>query len=262
LGARVTGVPDPVYRAHVAPRLLAPAAELVLDALDPFAKGERILEADAGVGLLSRVLGRRVQDAEAELWVFDSKPSLVGPLRHLPGVRVAAAGAVGDLPVPDAAVETLVINGFNAARHPLARALGDARRALQPGGKLVFSCFIAGTFQELLDLLLEAIETRGEGDLCRRLSDARAAMADAGLLRDLLRKAGFEIEKYGEEERAVFPRGALVQDPLFTVFAPTIWLGEVPPLPWDAVADAVRAYFSDSTFSVRVRTGLVCARAV
>jgi SAM-dependent methyltransferase len=252
------------HYADAAPRLLVAAAELLLDALPPLQPQSRFLEVAAGPGHLARPLMDRIAGLGA-LVATEADPSLA---MHLPVVRGRAArvlAAPDRLPFAagsfDVAIGNLLL-GDPAEDH--AR-LAELRRVLRPGGWLLVTALLSGSFDELLDVVTEACEAEGLPQATAALVEARRALPDGDAVAQALRDAELEVAHIGVEERALFfPDGAAAfADPLVQNVLVPSWLGELPPLPpaaWEAAARAADTYFG-GRLAVRVRTAVVTGRA-
>ena len=98
------------------------------------------------------------------------------------------------------------------------------------------------------------------------LRTARGAMLDEHHARELLMAAGFTLVHTGVEERALFFSSgrAVVEDPLVRDILLPSWVNaDVPALSRvrGAAASAIDTSYGSSRFTVRVRTGILTARA-
>ncbi|MEO3812518.1 class I SAM-dependent methyltransferase [Sphaerisporangium sp. B11E5] len=95
----------------------------------------RVLDVGGGTGVHAEWLAGDGYEVE----LLDPIPLHVERAARLPGVR-ARHGDARDLPVPDAAADAVLLLGplyHLAVRDERVRALGEARRAVRPGGVVV-----------------------------------------------------------------------------------------------------------------------------
>lgn len=150
------------------------------------APGERVLDVGCGTGSLALAARRRVRDAGA-VHGIDASPEMIAVARRK--ARAAALdvrfeeAAVQALPFPaawfDAVLSTLMLH--HLPRPARGEALGEVRRVLTPGGRLLVVDFAA--------------PTRGREGLLARLH--RHGHVDAGDMRALLRDAEFDVVASG-----------------------------------------------------------------
>lgn len=244
------------------PAVLTSGAELILDALDPFHAGTRVLEVQAGRGVLSRGLKERAAKASAVVVLADARASLL----------VEGAGdelVVADpraLPFSDATFEHVVANVVLGRRTADAAMLPELARVLRPYGRLTATLLLEGSFTELLDLLLEASEQEDLHEVGAAIRQARAELCDMGTAARVLADSGFDVTRSGVCEHVLwFEDGAsalaspLGRGAFLSVLTP---LGErlpdVPPSALARVRDAIDTYFGAEGLSVTVRTAVVC----
>jgi len=104
------------------------------------APGERVLELGCGTGNLWRENAARVP-AGATLVLSDLSPGMLGEARaRLAGLPLALAFLEADaqkLPLDDASADVVIANHMLYHVPDRARALGEVRRVLRPGGRLI-----------------------------------------------------------------------------------------------------------------------------
>lgn len=249
--------------AEAAPRLYGASAELLLDALPPLQPHSRFLEVSAGPGMLSRALAERIAGL-GRLIAIEEDPGLA---RHLPSTRGRSARAVAAVDrLPFAAGSFDVALGNLAVGDPLndGARLSELRRTLRPGGWLLLTAFLKGSFDELLDVLTEACETESLPDARRALLDVREGLPEPDDLSSALAAAGLPVVHLGVEERALFfPGGAAAfEDPLVRELLVPSWLMdlELPERAWEAAARAAQTYLPGARFAVRLRTAISTSR--
>ncbi|MBM4280093.1 MAG: class I SAM-dependent methyltransferase [Deltaproteobacteria bacterium] len=248
----------------VVPRLLAAPTELLLDVLPPLQPQTRFLEVGAAGGLVARALVERIAGL-GWLVAVDVDPTHVAAL---PAVPRRAARAVAALPLPladgafDVALANLVLGGEDDARW-----WPELRRVLKPGGALLCTMFVRGSWDTLVDLVAEAGEVAGFDAVADAVLRARDALPTEHALLDAARAHGFAPAlPTGLEERLVgFAEdgAALRGDPIVRdVLLPRLLDGSAhdPRALDDAVDDVVHAYFPGGV-PVVARTAVLSLRA-
>lgn len=236
-------------------RLHAAAAELALDALPTLAPAAPVLVvgAPARAGELGEPLcdALRARALAPVLLGGDGPGSVKGRLAALP-FRPACF---------DAALGHLLLAGRDEDRG----ALDALSAAVTPGGWLVLTALLEGSFEEVFDLLTEVSEQEGLPRLRAAVNDARRGLKGGDALKALLQERGLEVDAYGEEQRALWFAGGAqaVADPLLWDGLLGGWLGEEARSPRlrEALCRFIDAYFPDGRFPVRVQTAVVRARA-
>src|SRR5688500_18426666 len=94
------------YVGHVAPRLLAAPAELLLDALPPVDPGARVLEVGAGAGALAWAMADRLAGM-ARFVAVDEEPALAALLPEKKGATARVVAAPDRLPVASGAFDVV-----------------------------------------------------------------------------------------------------------------------------------------------------------
>lgn len=250
--------------ATAAPRLFGAPAELLLDALPPLQPHSRFLEVCAGPGLLSRALADRIAGL-GRLVALEEDAALA---RHLPSARGRSTRVVAAPErLPFASGSFDVALGNLAVGDPAddgARLL-ELKRALRPGGWLLLTVLLKGSFDELLDVLTEACEAEALPDARQALLDARASLPEVDDIKAALAAAGLPVVHVGVEERALFFPGAAAAfaDPLVRELLVPSWLVdlELPDSAWAAAVRAAETYLPGPRFAVRVRTAICTSRA-
>ena len=250
--------------ASAAPRLFGAPAELLLDALPPLQPHSRFLEVCAGPGLLSRALADRIAGL-GRLVALEEDAALA---RHLPSARGRSTRVVAAPErLPFASGSFDVALGNLAVGDPAddgARLL-ELKRALRPGGWLLLTVLLKGSFDELLDVLTEACEAEALPDARQALLDARASLPEVDGIKAALADAGLPMVHVGVEERALFFPGAAAAfaDPLVRELLVPSWLVELqlPDTAWAAATRAAETYLPGPRFAVRVRTTICTSRA-
>jgi arsenite methyltransferase len=177
-------------------------AERVLEAaaLQP---GDTVLDIGAGLGLLTLAVHERIGDG----WVIAVDPS-VGALEASASGIMYLVGDAEVLPLPDAAVDAVVLRSVLVHVGDTEAAVKELARVLRPGGRL--------SLREPLNrggsYLSTAVDWSPLGDLAKRVHELWAAVAaadplmrlDADELAGRLEASGFTgvdaaVEDPGEE---------------------------------------------------------------
>ena len=253
--------PPRVFASEVLPRLLAAPAELLLDALPPLQPQFRFLEVGAGGGVVARALVERIAGL-GRLIAIDDDAALAAALPSGPRRSARAVAALPSLPFASLSFDVVLANLVlgDADRDP--PRLAELRRVLRPGGWLLTTVALRGSFDELFDLLAEAYEATQLLQQKAVTEEARAALPDEGALRARAKDAGFVVSSIGVEERllALVSGAALVDDPLVAdVLLPAFSGAPLPEATKAALSSAADTWFKDG-MPLRVRTAVVVAR--
>jgi SAM-dependent methyltransferase len=253
-----------VFDSDVVPRLLAAPAELILDALPPLQPQMRFLEVGARGGVIARTLIERIAGL-GRLVSVDADDDAVAAL---PAGPKRAARAVAALPLPfgDRAFDVAVANLlFGSGDDDVAFA--ELHRVLKPGGWLLGTALVRGSWDALFDLVGEACETIGRVDVGDRVQALRDDLPGESRLVTVAEAARLvPAHAAGVEDRLVgfaVDGAALRADPLVRDLLLPDWCG--PDVAGDddfarALDDVVRAYFPGGVPLV-VRTALLVLRA-
>lgn len=259
-----------LYEAVVVPRYSSLFAQMILRQI-PEGTRSTILDVGCGTGHPAFEMLRRLDDA-GRVVAIDPDAALVELARRraldLVGKRLffkvgtAEALEFGDQ-VFDFVVGNLVMSHLE---HP-ADALAEMRRVLVPGGRLLLTRALAGTFEEILDIFRE-VSLREDLPAVQQRADAIAASYPAShVLGNQVRAAGFEAVDVEEDTFRLPFRSAkeIFGDPLVRFVGMPEWR-------WIAGLDAPGAqllkeversldvYFAGGPLSLTVRAGLVTAK--
>jgi ubiquinone/menaquinone biosynthesis C-methylase UbiE len=261
-----------VYDAEILPTYAGRFAALALRALEP-RPGARLLEVGCATGDLTMSLARRL-DADSTLAAVEETPALLALARAKviadAGVRGRVsldAGAPGALSVADAAFDAVVSNLAVAEAPDRAAALSEAVRALRPGGQLVLTLPLRGTWAEFLDIYRDVLRENGRAEALAALDGYVAGLPDGDAAVRLLEDAGL-----GDVTIAVDRWEILFKSGREFFFAPLIELG--PLSRWKQLAgrgdemqdiffftkEAIDTYFKGSPFAVSVVGAAVAGR--
>ncbi len=254
------------FSREVVPRLLAAPAELLLDALPPLQPQTRFLETGAAGGVIARTLVERIAGL-GRLVSVDVDPAFVATLPHGPR---RAARAVAGMPLPfadgvfDVALANLVLDG---SRDDDLR-FAELRRVLKPGGWLLCTAFVRGSWDALFDLLAEAGETAGLDDVGDRIQRARDTLPTEHALVAAAGARGLQsATAVGIEERLVgfgIDVRALCADPIVADLLLPAWLDGVAhdERALAGALDAVARAFFPGGIPVVTRTAVLSLRAL
>jgi SAM-dependent methyltransferase len=176
-----------VFEDVVRPRLLAPAAELMLDALPPLVPQMRFLEVQAGGGVVSRPLVERIAGL-GRLVTLDDDAALAGTLPIGPRRAARGVAAPERLPFASGVFDVALLNlVLGESRSVDDLTLDEVARVLKVQGHLIATTFVAGSFAALIDIAVDVADGRGADDLRNaltlakeRLPTPQAALAKLG----------------------------------------------------------------------------------
>ena len=251
---------DPrLFDEEVRARLLAPSAELLLDALPPLSPQMRVLEVQAGGGGLSRGLVERIAGL-GRLVLVDDDPTRA---RGLPAVPRRVSRALSSplcLPFRDGAFDVVLDGSLDIDGAGVTR-LAELRRVTRPGGFVLVAVLLRESFQRLLDVAADLAEGRRLSAVLEAVAGMRDTAPSLDELRQMLADVGVTVAHVGVEERllGLYDGAALRHDRLLN----DVVLAEVEvaaPVGFlDAVAGAVDGWCPDG-LSVTVKTAVVSGR--
>lgn len=250
--------PSEVFAREVRGRLLAPPAELILDALPPLSPQTRFLEVQAGGGVLARALVERIAGL-GRLVAIDLDADLVEELPAGPRRATRAVAGFPALPfqpgVFDAVIANLVLGADDVDD---AICLTELHRVLRPGGWLFVSCLVGDSFAAVFDVVADVAVAVGDFAIVKGIEDARARIPDVEAVRTRLGAAGWSLVQLGLEERllGVLDGAGLLADPLVV----DVVLGSIDLEPIRAALIAGIDDAFPSGLAVVVRTAICTAR--
>ncbi|MDP2345441.1 MAG: class I SAM-dependent methyltransferase [Deltaproteobacteria bacterium] len=253
--------PPEVFAREVLPRLLAAPAELILDALPPLQPQTRFLEVGAGGAVVARALVERIAGL-GRLVAIDEDADLALALPAGPKRGARAVAGFPQLPFQNAVFDVAIANLVLGDAHKDGPRLAELRRVLRPGGWLLATVALRGSFDELFDLLGEACEATGLLQLRATTLEAKAALPDDDVLRARLTEAGYTVAQLGIEERllCLIDGDALLDDALVReVLLPALLGVPLPEEARDALVRAANTWFKGG-MPLRVRTAIITAR--
>jgi ubiquinone/menaquinone biosynthesis C-methylase UbiE len=194
----VTRSPGEVYQQEMVPASFARwAPDLV--ALAAIRPGERVLDVACGTGVVTRLAAERAGDA-GRVAGIDINPGMLAAARAAStGFRIEwHEGSALALPFPDASFDAVLCQQGVQFFPDRAKGLGQMRRVLVPGGRLVVSCWRSVEHQPGMRALEEA--------MVRRLGPQAASLpplslGDRETLRGLIAGAGFRDVRIRAEVR-------------------------------------------------------------
>lgn len=253
--------PDDVFRAHVLPRLLAASAELIVDALPPLTPHMRFLEIGAGGGVVARAVVERIAGL-GRLIAVDEDVALCGELPVGPRRAARAQAGLPQLPFADRSFEVVIGNLILGDPHRDPAHLAEVHRVLRPGGYLLATVFVAGSFDALFDAVVHACEAAQLPAFAAAAAKNRSALPSADDVAARVVGADISVHTAGVEDRAlgVFSGAALLADPLVVeVVLPALVGVPLPPVALATLRGSVDAFFPRGMPLV-TRTALVVGR--
>lgn len=252
--------------AIVVPRFSAHFARYILDSLPRGAR--QVLDVGCGTGHVSFEVLSRLGPGSRVI-AIDPDAGLVDLARRRgweqTGKRLFFKNESAEkLSFGDGVFDVITSNlVYDELVDPLA-ALREMRRVVAPSGTLLLSTPLRGTFDEILEMLLEVARAEADQGLEQRTRSARAALPEPAELDASLRRAGWErIELHEHPLRLSFRNAAeLFQDPLVRLVALPRWIeiaGDEAVL--TDVERRLQTYFAGGPLSLSVRVGGVAAHA-
>lgn len=260
-----------LYDAHVVPRysalfgrmLLAelPARERLqvldvgcgtsypsLEVLHLLGEGGRVIAIDPDAALVDVARRRALEEANRRIFFK------IEALEQL---------SFGD-EVFDVVIGNLAMTALEAPEH----ALAEMRRVLVPGGRLLLTEALAGTWEEVTDMFREIALRTDDGALASRLDRIGARYPSAAELEAKVAAAGFrDVAVELEEYQLTFASAAdIFTDPAIRFVALPEWrwiagFADGSERVLEQVQRSLETYFGGGPLSLRVSAGLVTARA-
>lgn len=260
-----------VYDDEVLPAYAARFASMILREID-LRPGTRAVEVGCATGHLTRALARRL-GRDGHLTALDEAPAFIAEARakieadstaHAPVALVARPGIPRALPVDDQAAELVVSNLAIANAADPAAAVKEAARVLTPGGQLILSAPLRGTWAEFFDLFRDVLREGGKQTSLSALDRHIAALPDGAAVTGWLERAGLTKSAIVVERWEILFKSARE-----FFFAPLVELG--PLVRWKELSgkgeemqdaffftkEAIDAYFKGRAFAVTVVGAIV-----
>lgn len=178
------------YEDFKVPQLFAPMAARLLERI-PLGRGQRVLDVACGTGIVAR-LAAQATGAPGRVVGIDANEGMLAVARTValrPGATIEWRQADANaLPLPNEAFDAVACQqGLQFFADRIA-SLREMRRVLVAGGRLALAVFAEPSRYNLA--LAEGLATLAGGEAARRAL-APFALADAGMLRELVAQAGF-----------------------------------------------------------------------
>jgi SAM-dependent methyltransferase len=256
-----------VYDREVLPLYARRFGQLALRGLD-LRPTATLLEIGCATGDLTLELSRRLDDA-SQITALELSPPLVSRAQAKLAASPAIARRVSivqtptplhpTLVLPDSAFDICVSNLAVAEAPDPARTVTELASMLRPGGQLVLTLPLRGTWGEFLDIYREILRENGKVDSLAALDAYVAAIPDGETCARWLEEAGLaNVEVLVDRWELLFKSAREF------FFAPVIHLG--PLSRWKQIAgrgdemqdvfffakEAIDTYFAGRVFSVTV----------
>lgn len=248
----------------VAPQYGARFAQGLLDSLP---EGERlqVLDVGCGTGQISFRLLERLGSSSRVIAV-DHDAGLIALARQRGFGDIGSrlffkTESAESLSFGDGVFDAVVMHLLYRDLEDRTASLGEMHRVLAPGGRLLLTTPLRGTFAEVFDMVRERAVAEGDGELADALEEVVARDPSAAELEASVREAGFaEVELEHSSFRLSFPNAeALFSDRMLETIAFPEWREAFGD---DGLADVqrrLRTYFDQGALSLTVRAGRVTA---
>ncbi|MEW5851741.1 MAG: hypothetical protein AB2A00_23330 [Myxococcota bacterium] len=242
--------------ASLVPGFVAPAVELLVNAVTPPPVAPTLLAGHHAALMLSAFQSRY---PKARYFLMEAIPPPA--LRGVEGNLRAMYGRTYPLPVRTSVVGAAV-HGLcfvdSSGDGPLLR---ETARSLQPGGTLVATYLMRGSFDAFLDAAREACESQGLRDVMGSLVDMEGLFRTPAELEAAASRAGLVDVELGMEERGMpyANARAFLADPAvgWLVLRHLRSSEDRKSRLLDEVAGALDTYFSGLGLTARVVTGVL-----
>jgi ubiquinone/menaquinone biosynthesis C-methylase UbiE len=224
-----------------------------------------VLDVACATGYPALEIARKM-DEQSRLVAIDSSSALLDVARkkagELAGKRVffRTERAYPKLPFTADVFDVVFCNlGISELPSP-SRALRDFTRVAKPGGRVLVTLPLAGSWQEFYDIFREVLVKQDKHQMIERLEKLVAAIPDVAVVETWLAGAGLEETRVDVEEFTLLFRSARE-----FFFAPVVEHGPLPS--WKAIAghgqelqdifwhikEAIDAYFGGRAFQVTIK---------
>jgi SAM-dependent methyltransferase len=265
-GWQLEGTSQESYEQNLVPAIFAPSAELLLDVARP-TSGERVLDVACGTGIVARLAAARVGPT-GTVAAVDVNTGMLAVGRAATADQSPAIewyeGEAAALPFEAGAFDVVGCQQGLQFFGDQAAALGEMRRVLAPGGRVVISVWRPQEFSPGFGLLTEALE-RHAGPDAAALMRKPFGSPDREAIRDLVGDAGFDRPRIGigiitvrfpgaaqllRQQAASSPLGAHVSG-----LDPASWLGLL-----DELRVSFEPYADDDGIAFPMQTWLIRAQ--
>ena len=254
-----------LYDLHLGPILFQPYAEAIAGRLTP--SDRAILETAAGTGIVTRAMAAALPASrivatdlnQAMLDVAAAKPQ-AGKAADITWQQADAQ----TLPFADGSFDVVACSFGMMFMPDKPAAFGEARRVLQPGGRMLFTVWDRIETSPVMHVVEEAVAALFPDDPPRFLSRTPCGYRDAARIEQDLRAAGFtrvEIETLAAETEVDSP-----SSPAMGLTQGTPLRGEIEardparlPAATDAALKALTARFGSGSFRSPLQALLVTA---
>ena len=249
------------YERHLVPTMFAPWAPHVVD-LALVRPDARVLDVACGTGVVARLAAERAAPG-GRVTGLDFNAAMLAVARSAPAPRGAPVewveGDALELPFAGAAFDAVTCQHGLQQFPDRARALGEMRRVLTPGGRLAACVWARLDGSPGMHALVDALE-RHVGAAAADNRRAPFRLADGGELRALVEAAGFrEVHVETRVETARFAdAAALVEAQLAATPAATLsgLTAEAVAKVIEEVRDRLAAYCVDGSLAVPMEAHL------
>jgi len=186
-----------LYDAEILPTYAARFARLLMRRL-PVRPGARVVEIGCATGALTCELARRFGEG-SELTALDESSAFVAEARtkiedtpgsHARVTLVAQPGIPLKLPVETGAADGVVSNLTVAGCADPPAGVREAVRLLAPGGRLVITAPLRGTWAEFLDLFRDVLVDSGKEAAVMAVDRYTRSLPDGDVVAGWVRAAG------------------------------------------------------------------------
>jgi len=258
-----------VYDAEVAPPYGQRFAAMLLGALEA-RPAARVVEVGCATGALTLELVRRF-DAASRFVALDEAPFVALARARLeaeaPGRVTFELATAASLPLPDASADVVVSNLAAAAFEDPPLAVRELARVLAPGGQLLLTTPLRGSWTEFLDIYRDVLLENGTPESVAALAEHVASMPDGHIVASWLERAGLAGVELAVERWEILFKSARE-----FFFAPLVELG--PLSRWKRIAgrgedmqdvllftkEAIDAYFHGVAFPITIAGAVAKAR--